>query len=146
MEINLWRSGSINQDVFDLQISFDITEILVEICRSIEWSFACRFHLGLVTQVLCVVIFPIFDLGYYCWLEPKHTTSLFPYALLTRVFVRIRIGADSILFPVDPVSFKLSAIGPLVYSEAFLFILDKLAEKHYAIFVLVDSVTMHIVV
>ena len=83
------------------------------------------------------------DLGL---LVPLLALSNQPKSLLFKVFSRIRVGADSVLFALEPVALIDTAVCPVVDSPAFFLVVDKLTFVADTIAVSVDSNTVHVVV
>ena len=99
----------------------DLFEFEVKVRRPLE-SCECCTLAPLLLVVLGVVELAVLDLLNGVWIEPSYALSVFPEAELELLLGWVLVHPKSVLLPVEPPSFILSAIGPKVETIAILFV------------------------
>lgn len=130
----------------DVEHSFDVRHLLVEVARLLER--AVGFERALALRVLELHGKVVANLVYQddsLLVEPLDSLSVFPQPVFYLALRVVDVRAQAVLFAFVPPALVFTPVCPVVYAEAFFFVHKVLPVVAHSVRVYVDAKALHIV-
>jgi hypothetical protein len=105
--------------------------------RAFDKAFCTYFIFEKTTGIVMINLLAIYGFNFFL-VEPFDTLAELPHTEFSRILFRIKVNAESMLFPLVPPAFILATISLVVFSIAFFLVVRILA-------VILNSISVHVV-